>query len=30
MRDRCTTPMNEALIALAVRLQWIAVATDVP
>lgn len=29
MRDRYTTPTNEALIALAIRLQWIAVAIDI-
>jgi len=29
MRDRYTTPTNEALIALAIRLQWIAVAIEV-
>ena len=28
MRDRYTTPTNECLIALAVRLQWIAVAIE--
>lgn len=28
MRDRYTAPTNEALTALAVRLQWIAVAID--
>ena len=28
MRDRYTTPTNEALIALAVRLQWIAVTIE--
>jgi hypothetical protein len=30
MRERYTTPTNEALIALATRLQWIAVAIDIP
>ena len=30
MRDRYTAPTNEALIALATRLQWIDVAIDVP
>jgi hypothetical protein len=29
MRDRYTTPTNEALIDPAIRLQWIAVAIDV-
>jgi DNA-binding CsgD family transcriptional regulator len=29
MRDRYTSPTNEALIALAIRLQWIAVAIEV-
>jgi len=29
MRDRYTTPTNEALIALAIRLQWIAVAIEI-
>jgi DNA-binding CsgD family transcriptional regulator len=29
MRDRYTAPTNEALTALAIRLQWIAVAIDV-
>ena len=28
MRHRYTTPTNEALIALAIRLQWIAVAIE--
>lgn len=28
MRDRYTSPTNEALVALAVRLQWISVAID--
>jgi DNA-binding CsgD family transcriptional regulator len=28
MRDRYTAPTNECLIALAVRLQWIALAID--
>ena len=28
MRDRYTAPTNEALIALAVRLQWITLAVD--
>ncbi len=30
MRTRYTTPTNEALIAIAVRLQWIAVSIDCP
>src|SRR3954469_7620480 len=29
MRDRYTAPTNEALIALAVRLQWIEIAVDI-
>jgi hypothetical protein len=29
MRERYTTPTNEALIALATRLQWITVAIEV-
>ena len=29
MRDRYATPTNEALIALAIRLQWIFVAIDI-
>jgi hypothetical protein len=28
MRDRYTAPTNEALITLAVRLQWISLAID--
>lgn len=28
MRDRYSAPTNEALIALAVRLQWISLAID--
>ncbi|HVP63669.1 MAG TPA: hypothetical protein VMT82_02165 [candidate division Zixibacteria bacterium] len=29
MRARYTAPTNEALIAIAVRLQWIAVAVEI-
>ena len=29
MRERYTTTTNEALIALAIRLQWIEIAIDI-
>jgi hypothetical protein len=29
MRDRYAAPTNEALIALAIRLQWVGLAVDI-
>ena len=29
MRERYTAPTNEALVALAIRLQWIEIAIDI-
>jgi DNA-binding CsgD family transcriptional regulator len=29
MRDRYTAPSNEALVALAIRLQWIEIAVEI-